>query len=372
MQPVLMPFKVIIAGLDSAVAEAPTTKGHVGLLRTVRSIPCLEGAKLLMERDTDGGSWLRKHRVFDDAGNLVHEDLDALLASETHALGGNAAECMKVLSDRKLTVARTLIGTLYLTVDRQDGDQDDYLQIKITHSREVGHHRLFGDSWYSRPRDFDDLIDYAQSHIETPVAELPLLSPPAYRAVEVIHVSSFVNHCAELANADRLALSQRSYALINRETGDRKVKTHSEIDPDFDRFPVRERRFFQDWRDSSAGRSGARVSDHWALQFSAGEYAIGNGRKQAAASFVPMNAFPRQLAKVDATKLDDHALFSKLEKLNQRVGVPFGWYFFMLHGNWVRDGAGHRILKAAEAGILDLPEHDYQILRRWARRGYGF
>jgi hypothetical protein len=52
--------------------------------------------------------------------------------------------------------------------------------------------------------------------------------------------------------------------------------------------------------------------------------------------------------------------------------VPFAWFFYLLHGNRVHDGSGHRIINAAEAGEIDLPECDYQTLRRWRAREYGF
>ena len=44
----------------------------------------------------------------------------------------------------------------------------------------------------------------------------------------------------------------------------------------------------------------------------------------------------------------------------------------MLHGDRVLPWAGQRVFEAAEAGLIVLPEHDWQILRRWVRRPYGF
>lgn len=31
-----------------------------------------------------------------------------------------------------------------------------------------------------------------------------------------------------------------------------------------------------------------------------------------------------------------------------------------------------RVLEAAEAGLIVLPEHDYQVLRAWQQAPYGF
>lgn len=41
-------------------------------------------------------------------------------------------------------------------------------------------------------------------------------------------------------------------------------------------------------------------------------------------------------------------------------------------GNRVDDAAGHRVIKAAEAGTIVLPEHDYRVLKGWEQNPYGF
>jgi hypothetical protein len=139
-----------------------------------------------------------------------------------------------------------------------------------------------------------------------------------------------------------------------------------EVDSGFGKFPCREQRLFEDWTLSSAGRSGARLSDHWALDIF--DRAHEGGRH---VGFVPLWAFARKLAEVGRAP-DIRTLYGKLQTIDRRTGVPFGWYFFMLHGNRVHDGAGRAILRAAEAGQLVLPEHDYQVLKRWHQRPYGF
>ena len=42
----------------------------------------------------------------------------------------------------------------------------------------------------------------------------------------------------------------------------------------------------------------------------------------------------------------------------------------MLHGNRVE--AGERVIKAAEQGLIMLPECDYRVLKRWEDQPYGF
>jgi hypothetical protein len=53
------------------------------------------------------------------------------------------------------------------------------------------------------------------------------------------------------------------------------------------------------------------------------------------------------------------------QQFDERIGMPFAWYFYGLHGNLVKSGQMERVLEAAEAGLIVLPEHDYRVLRRW-------
>ncbi len=48
------------------------------------------------------------------------------------------------------------------------------------------------------------------------------------------------------------------------------------------------------------------------------------------------------------------------------------YYFFALHGNRISSEALRRVLRAAESGLIVMPEHDYQVLRRWGEAEYGF
>ena len=72
-------------------------------------------------------------------------------------------------------------------------------------------------------------------------------------------------------------------------------------------------------------------------------------------------------------RVTDEALLGKLLALDKRTGgVPFGWYFYMLHGNLVPDAAGKRVVRAANEGAIELPIHDLQVLDTWAKSTYGF
>jgi hypothetical protein len=74
----------------------------------------------------------------------------------------------------------------------------------------------------------------------------------------------------------------------------------------------------------------------------------------------------------DTQKLDVYSLFGKLKQFDERIGMPFAWYFYGLHGNLVKSGQMERVLEAAESGLVVLPERDYRVLRRWTDVPYAF
>lgn len=89
-------------------------------------------------------------------------------------------------------------------------------------------------------------------------------------------------------------------------------------------------------------------------------------------SLVPMWTTTLKLVEVEGKKGSAYELCGKLEKLDRRVKVPFGWYFFRLHGNRVDKTAAHRVIQAAEAGHIVLPDHEDRILKGWQAHPYGF
>lgn len=176
---------------------------------------------------------------------------------------------------------------------------------------------------------------------------------------------------AQVIHGERAAAGRRRFNVTS-DDGRRQtesVMTGAQLDRDLYRYPCKEQRFFDDWTASSAGRSGARACDHWTFKTSDWTDPK-HGERHL--SFVPEWTATRKLAKLDRRPPSDYELFGKLEALDQRVGVPFSWYFYMLHGNRVQDWAGEAFLASAEAGRIVLPEHDYQVLRRWCARSYGF
>ena len=149
------------------------------------------------------------------------------------------------------------------------------------------------------------------------------------------------------------------------------VQQADDLSPSWQEYPVKARRFFEDWSASSASASAssAQLCEHWVMSMTehAGSERV---RSLAPTPIIPIWATRHQLAEVAASKADPYTCFGKLQTLDRRVKVTFGWYFFMLHGNRVSSEAGERVLRDAEAGLIVLPERDHRVLKGWQTEPY--
>ena len=193
--------------------------------------------------------------------------------------------------------------------------------------------------------------------------------PIAYRLDKATDVAKFVKQADDLEQAQRALWKRKQYVLIDSATGkDKKTVTFDDLSPGWQNYPVKARRLFDDWAASSAGASGARLCEHWVMSMT--DYTSVKG--VLVLELIPSWTTRQKLAEVDASKGDCYTFFGKLQTLDRRVKVPFGWYFFMLHGNRVSNEAGERVLRDAEAGLIVLPEIDYRVLKGWKAHLYGF
>ena len=359
-------YSLTVPGLAQAVSACQPDPRHALLTQTLGRFPGLQGTALRTTRGGPGSIYLQRRKVLYSDGTVVHDDHEAWLAEELRADDGDAKATHARLSQQGYLLSRCDITKLYLACDRGGEDQTDFLQINVDLHDEHVHCSLFLGYFFDAPRSLRDLVEYAEGD---PVAEeqrKPL--GRHYVLCQIVDVARFVDLAEQLDAQQRATLRGRGYTVTYGD-GTTEQKTHAELDPGFDRYPSKTRRLFDDWQASSAGRSGARLCEHWLLQFSDWTDPKTGTRYL---SLVPLWTSAKKLAEVKATSGDVYGLFSKLQTLDRRVQVPFGWFFYMLHGNRVHDRAGERVLEAAEGGLIVLPEHDYRVLRAWRDRNYGF
>ena len=350
--------------LATIATQTRPGKDHAGLLAALILRAGLTGIKLMCVRDgiTSPG------RVFDADNNVIAENRTKWFHSEFGAANGNAKAVWERYKDAGLLVSEQQMELLYLS--QPYGEKvGEFYQIEIYAVQEVIVRDLFQKQCCSYPIDLYDLEDGCCEgyRLDAPIP----IGDPFYKFSAVRDIAAFVDEKNALFKADKQRDSRRIVTMTNTRTGESRTGPVVELFPAAynPSIECHEKRLLDDWATSSAGQSGAKIYEHW--YFNTWDYVRGGERHLGA---IPGWTTTKKLATIEAKprNITDYAIFDKLTRLDERVGVPFGWYFFMLHGNRVHDWAGKRILKAVESGLLVLPDHDYLVLRRWYDEPYGF
>jgi hypothetical protein len=364
-----------LPGLAEAIASCKVEKKHKALLDAIAKFDQLHNVKFGNSRGGDGSRWLSKQKVLDADGNVLADDHTEWLDSQVAQDGGAWRSTYYRIKDAGHMLAKCEIENLVLTCD-QGGPQQNFIQLNVAVESEYIDRPLTGSFWGSGPYDLDD---WKRSEA-LPYESRKLLRPISYRLSNVQDIAAFVEHAKTIHAERRVQIRETQVKLTAQNwdgtAGEVSVRSLASLDEGFDKFPWwRGERLLHDWSLSSAGRSGARLCDHWVMELQ--NYTPPEGKQlnpvlaQRLADFIPAWTHTFKMAKVEKAP-SIHALYDKLLSIDRRTGVPFAWFFYMLHGNRVQDDAGHAVIRGAEAGALMLPEHDYQVLRRWAERPYGF
>jgi hypothetical protein len=357
-----------IPGLTNAVSAAPVSDKHLQLLRAVRQFEPLSNAQLATVQDYGGR--LVKRKVLSADGIVIHDNHQEWLRIELEADAGHAGTTRARLMGKGYLLSECKVRNLYLVHDRRGTSQSDFLQVEISIQDEFVDRELFTrHTWRDAPRDLRELVDAAEDGYTVDEAARRRLRPSRYELERIVDVARFVEEAEALEAPQRNAERERVYVVSDSYTGkDQKQVTMDDLSPGWDRFAGKSKRIFDDWAASSAGRSGARICEHWVMKTT--DWTDDKGRRWL--TLIPAWTFDKKMAKVECRKGSAYELFGKLEKIDQRTKAPFAWYFYMLHGNKVDDDAGKRILAAAEEGLIVLPEHDYRVLKAWRTNPYGY
>lgn len=351
--------------LSTIIDQTPVSRNHKGLIDAL-TMRGMDGVKYMKQ---GWGEFSKDMRVFDSQHNQVATDYREWMKTEFAAVGGDAKALYDKYEKSGYLISEEQGYRHYFALPYGDAP-GAFFQFEIEISHEVIVRKLLSRHWhwYSDTRSLEQLIDERDSPIDVPVEVRGL----SYRLVRTTDIRRFLNEKNAAYKAELAHDAQRSIELTNVRSGAVRIATLGELHPEAYNPSVNcaEFRMLEDWERSSAGASGALLYDNW--YFEIRDYTATNGKRNFGA--IPQWTTTLKLAEVVAKprNLSDYALYDKLQRLDKRVGVPFAWYFFMLHGNRVHSWAGQRILKAVENGAIVMPDQDYLVLRQWYDMPYGF
>lgn len=318
----------------------------------------------------DRGGMDPRGRVLDQQFNEVAPNAREWLWGTLEAAGPDLRRAAKVLSARKdLLRTAYALKTAYFTATTGDRPED-FVQLEIEIVQECLCPTLVPNFSYG------DTIDSMLRELESGDRDQPI-GPPRYLAVRIEHMAQFlVRSDAHAAKEHRAFLAQWNERVVVRTDERGQVISRlpfAEAFPDAAKLAVtRERRWMFDWEESSAGESGARVEDHWIIDFAEGSSAT---HVASWCSFIPQWVTAKRLPSAQSAKLtrkSNDLIADWLDAFDRKVGHPFAWYFFMLHGNRIDDAVGHTVAEAARYNAGWMPENDRAVLARWANAPYGF
>lgn len=353
--------------LETRVAAVTPDAKHAALCKVLREATGLDTLRYSTFRD--GFSLSRPHcLVVDSAGNSLGK-LGDWARARLPEHDGHHERLWEAWKDSDLRLATAAIEKHFF-VAAYGNEPEQFLQICVERWQRTIDQRIFTNDPWDRPRSFDDLIDSAFISSGLRVDPQPF-GGPEYRLDKMTDVAEHLALIAQVGEVQNRHLEQT--VLVPHDKYNQPLP--GQAVPYFDMFPEQRAvepngiRLFDDWRESSAGRTGAEFCAHWFIDPT--DWTDPQGRRWV--SLIPQWATAKKLPKIEPKRsMTAYGLYDKLLAFDAKAGYPFAWYFFMLHGNRIGSWAAKMVLSAAEQGLIVMPEHDYRVLRRWGDHQYGF
>jgi hypothetical protein len=215
--------------------------------------------------------------------------------------------------------------THYFVAAWPDGS-DDFLQVEVEELQEVLDHPLVDPDWYP-----DSVAEFADP-LDVPRLVPEPVGPTRYLLRRAVRISEFLSG---------LDATQPS--------------------------TVRLRRFFADWRHSSAAQACAYCGPHWVLALRETPLADG-GSRYSAKPVATLDTANIALRRPD--ELAGAVLANWLHRLDRTAGYPFAWFFLMLATPVVPVKVGAQVHRDLASGFDYLPERDAHLVNAWAEDPY--
>lgn len=268
------------------------------------------------------GGWHRLGGVVDAQYQRVSDNITHWAEDES---AGDVDGLIARFVDKGWFATRLAGKTHYFTAPCGD-EADDFVQLEIEEIQEVLDRPLVERDWFPDSlEEFLDPLDYPRLEPE-PVAQA------RYQFRRITPIGKLMSE----ASRD----NQESANL---------------------------RRFFQDWRESSAF-DGAPFCRHWVLALR--EYMDRDGECRMKAR--PVSTFLEDLPELPpGDRLKGVELANAVHHYDRRLGYPFAWYFIMLSRKAANYTLAQAVLRDLQGAYDYLPAKDLKVLREWETKPYG-
>lgn len=350
--------------LNTKVNGTKPNAKHAALIATLRPIPGLENLKYAARRD---GYYRPKgdNEVIAADGSMLGP-FDKWLKSVLSEANGDYVAVWEKYKDSSLRLAQWTLEKLFF-VSTHGPHPSQATQVRVWYEYLQVTQELFAKQNYDRPRSVDDLSGTLVDN----ASQLPpiTIGEPRYRFLDAHNLAYYIRE-EDRAEAERLDRLERTAVTLNPGTPHATTMPLLELHPELADLAPKGRRLFQDWMRSSAGKNEP-FWNHWIL--AEVSYSKDPRTSQYFVSLIPGWTREKRPPEIKPKKGESEvALWERLQQFDRRVKCPFGWYFYMLHGNVVHFWVGRRVLEGVEEGKITMPACDLMVLREWGNSEYGF
>lgn len=268
------------------------------------------------------GNWHRLGGVVDAGRHPLSSNIAQWAERES---GGGLEQLIARHGDRGYFATRLAGQSHYFTAVQGD-NPEDFLQLEIEELQEVIDRPLFDPEW--QPESLEEFIDPP----DPPRLDPAPVGRPYYLFRRLIPVAELLREAP-----------QENRALANL------------------------RRFFDDWRQSSAFE-GEPFCRHWVLALR--EYLDSDGEQRLSAR--PLGTFAGKPPELPADEAIQGAeLANAIHGYDRRLGYPFAWYFALVSSKGANFPLAEAVLRDQMGAYDYLPARDLKVLRRWEEWPYG-
>ncbi len=364
--------------VQNSVVQTPFSKNHKPLLKALQQhFPEYEFHLMGL-----GGAFhLIDGRLLDDDHNEVAPSWRNWLEQQLVACHGDLRATVDIAQAHQYLTTRYHGQTLFIAVKTGDLAADFIqLDIEVILYEEI-RSTFCQNSFPFYIDDLRSLQDWA-SHDDYSFEPFPIPNSAKYTRARMTNTAKFLQTAIKChTEALEHDVKTMSLNVVQGEHMTRQTRVddgsgeYSILDlyPDYLDQEIAIKRLFDDWNNSSAGQSGAVFFKHWYLKFNDNKEWKRDDQARSL-SAIPGWCTSKKLAEIKITRNDTpYSVMDKLTKFDNKIGHPFAWYFFMLHGSRISSDVGHFIADAILAGELNLSVADDQaILLKWNDRPYGF
>lgn len=350
--------------LETVISNIKPSSTHKKLLDALQSKTILNSIRHAKTYD----GLRRESGVYASNHELIHKNAREWIKERLSENANNPYAVWEKYKDLGLLYSTTE-GSLEHFIMPIGDKPDDFVQMEIYCWNEKITHSLFNKKPWSDVQDVDDILDSSGTGRGHSLDQPINTGNVYYEFGKIFIASDLIARYNDIRLKQLEKHSNISVSKKNPATGQWEQVSYDEAYPEAKKSLSNPSRLMQDWIESSAGLGNYVFSDHWVLNNT--EWQDNTGKENI--NIVPYWTAKKPINEIKYKKnVTAYQLFDIADKIDKKSGYPFAWYFYMLHGNRVKDWFGVLMLQAAESGLIFMPEHDYRVLKRWNNLKYGF